>query len=107
MSLNANKVIKVNGEPYLVKRIVRNIKNYDETFLKTVLKNTGSEYHVVDNNGNAFFCTKIPTYELNQSTNKWTQSSPAPSSPVYDAVPSKIPKRKPRTVRNKKLCKKY
>jgi hypothetical protein len=99
MPINANKVIKVNGVPFLVKRVVSNIDSYSDEFIKKVLQNTATEYQVRDGNGNAYFCNKIKTYELNGNTWRCSDCDTPEQRNTYTPK-----KRIQRTRRNKKKC---
>lgn len=104
MPINKNMVIRINGVPFIVKRVIGNISNYDDEFKKRILKNTGTEFQVIDSHGNGLFCNKIPTYNFNQITGKWESEAPRGVEIVEN---SSRKKRLSRTKRNKKKCKKY
>lgn len=104
MPINKNMVIRVNGVPFIVKRVIGNISNYDDEFKKRILKNTGTEYQVIDSHGNGLFCNKIPSYNFNENTNKWEPEEPRVLEIVQNTAGKK---RISRTKRNKKRCKKY
>lgn len=101
MAVMARKVLKVNGVPFSVNRVVQNIREYPKEFIETVLKNSNSEFRIEDGNGTAFFCSKVETFNFNPDLNKWISETPRNNS-VSVSLPAK--KHNPRTKRNKK-CK--
>ena len=101
MAVMANKVLKVNGVPFSVNRVVQNIGAYSKEFIESVLKNSNSEFRVEDGNGSAFFCSKVETFVFNSDLNRWISDKPRNIS-VDHPLPAK--KHNPRTKRNKK-CK--
>lgn len=104
MPINRNMVIRVNDIPFVVKRVIKNIQNYDDEFKKKILQNTGSEYQVIDSHGNGIFCNKIPAYNFNEMSNKWEPEEPRKLDIENIILPKK---RLSRTRRNKKKCRKY
>jgi YHS domain-containing protein len=105
MAVMSGKVLKVNGVPFAVNRVIQNISEYTPEFIKSVLENSNSEFRVEDGNGTAFFCSKVESFEFQAERNKWVSEKPRSEQNNFPDAPFVSPrKHNPRTKRRKK-CK--